>query len=93
MHTPPQLLGQFPRISLNPRRAHSKQHAGLATRLNDALSPRAPNLIVRVEDVRDLLCGGGSGGVGEEVFEDEGVLEGLAGALALPGCGGVRGVA
>ena len=93
MHPPPQLLRQFLRISLDARRAHRKQHARLPTSLDDALGPRATNLVVRVEDVGELFGVGGSGGVGEEVFEDEGVLERLAGALALPGGGGVRGVA
>ena len=93
MHPLPQLLGQLLGISLDARRAHRKQHARLATSLDDALGPRATNLVVRVEDVRKLFGVGGSGWVGEEVFEDEGVLERLAGALALPGRGGVCGVA
>ena len=93
MHPPPQLLRQLLRIGLNARRAHSEQHARLATSLDDALGPRAANLVVRIKDVGKLFGSGGSGGVGEEVFEDEGVFERLAGALALPGGGGVRGVA
>ena len=93
MHPPPQLLGQFLRIRLNARRAHRKQHARLAARLDDALGARAPDLVVGVEDVGELRGGGGRRGVGEKVFEDEGVLERLAGALALPGGGGVGGVA
>ena len=93
MHPLPQLLRQLPSISLNTRRAHRKQHARLATSLDDALGPRATNLVVRIEDVRKLFGVRGSGRVGKKVFEDEGVLERLAGALALPGRGGVRGVA
>ena len=93
MHALPQLFRQPLRISLDARRAHGEQHARLPTSLDDALGPRATNLVVGVEDVGELLGGGGSGWVGEEVFEDEGVLERLAGALALPGGGGVRGVA
>ena len=70
MHTLPQLLGQFLRISLNARRAHREQHARLPTSLDDALSPRAANLVIGVEDIGKLLGIGGSRRVGEEVFQD-----------------------
>ena len=93
MHPPAQLLRQLLRISLNTRRAHSKQHARLPTSLDNTLGPRATNLVVCVEDVVQLLGGGGSRRVSEEVLEDEGVLEGLACALTLPGGGRVGGVA
>ena len=55
MHPLPQLLRQLLRISLDARRAHREQHARLPTSLDDALSPRAANLVVRVEDIGKLL--------------------------------------
>ena len=93
MHPPPQLLRQLLRISFDPRRAHRKQHPGLPTRLDNALRTRTANLVVGMKHIGELFVSGGGGWVSQEVFEDEGVLERLACALALPGCGGVRGVA
>ena len=93
VHPLSQLLGQLLRISLDTRRAHSEQHARLPTSLDDALSPRATNLVVRIEYVGKLLGLGGSRRISEEVCEDEGVFERLASALALPGRGSMRGIA
>ena len=93
MHPLPQLPRHLLRIVFNARSAHSKQDTRLPTCLDDTLSPRSTDLIIGVEHVRDLRAVGGSGRVGEEVLEDEGVFEGLACALALPGCSRVGGVA
>ena len=93
MHPLPQLLRQLLRIRLDARRAHREQQSRFATRLDHTLGSRTADLIVGVEDILHLRVVGRRGRVGEEMFEDEGVLERLAGALALPGCGCVGGVA
>lgn len=93
MHPPAQLLRHLLQIAFDTRSAHAKQQSRLAARLDDTLCPGAANLIVGVEHVGDLRAVGGSGCVGEEVLEGEGVFERLACALSLPWRGRVGGIA
>ena len=93
MHSLPQLLRQLLRIRLNTRRAHREKQSRLPARLDDTLSARTANLIIGIEDIGNLLEVRGRGSVGEEVLEDEGVFERLAGTLSLPGGSGVSGIA
>lgn len=54
MHPLAQLLGQLLRIGFDSRRAHGEKQSRFPTRLDHTLGPRAANLVVCVEHVRDL---------------------------------------
>ena len=90
MHPRHRLLPNLLQIAPHPRRLHRNQQPRLPRRLDDFLTPRSADLIVRREGVGDEFW---VVDFAEEGFEDEGVFDGLAGALALVGGGGVRGVA
>ena len=89
MHPRHRLLLDLLKIAPNPRRLHGNQHPRLPRRLDDSLAPGPADLIVRREGVGDEF---GVVDFAEEGFEDEGVFDGLAGALALVGGGSVGGV-
>ena len=90
MHPRLQPLLDLAQIAPDALRQHAKQSARLPRRLDDALAARPPYLIVRREGVGD---GPGVANAPEQGFEHERVFDGLAGALALEGRRGVRGVA
>ena len=90
MHPRHRLLPYLLQIAPNPRRLHGNQHPRLPGRLHDSLASRPADLIVRREGVGDEFW---VVDFAEEGFEDGGVFDGLAGALALVGGGGVGGVA
>ena len=92
VHPLAQLLRQLLRISLDTRRAHGEKQSRLPTRLDHTLSPRAANLVVCVEHVRDLLCVGGGGWIGEKVCDGESIFECLTCTLSLPRRGCVCGI-
>ena len=90
MHPRLQPLANLDQIAPNALGQHANQPPGLPRRLDDALAPRPPHLIVRRERVGDGL---GVADAPEHGLEHERVFDGLAGALALEGRRGVRGVA
>ena len=90
MHPRLQPLADLLQIRPDALGQHAEQQARLPRRLDHALAPRPPDLIVRREGVRDAR---GVADAAEEGGEHEGVLDGLAGALALVGGRGVGGVA
>ena len=90
MHPVTQQLPYLLQITPRALRPHTNQPPGIPTRRYDPLRPYPPHLIVRQEGIVDAIA---VRDLREHRPQDERVLDGLSGSLALVWRRGVRGVA